>query len=265
MDGGEVAEGRDIDVPGIVGADGFQVDFHLQRLGNLEGFDIDHAYGLVVGIVGRQAAGDSAGVRHIQAAVVTGDAFGLPPHFDLSVYFLGFQVDAVDLPLGILEVGEGYTAFVVIGVLRKGPGPGGNIGVVFIECDVPWGGDRDGRDFGLVLGGQNLDDAGVVDNDPYLVPDDDDVVADISETGPFGRIHLLERPGNVISVGHAQKIKGGIVGAHPSFVQHEDFTDAGRNAGDIDFRSGQRRVLGRSLRHRISVARVQCKRAAKQE
>ena len=113
----------DIDVALAIREDRFKVYLYIKCLDSLEGLSVDDRDSVVVGIVRRQLAGDTAGVRYLQFAVVACYAFGLVTDLDGTLHLLGIQIDAVDLSLHVLVIGDGIVAVLVIASVGIGTGP----------------------------------------------------------------------------------------------------------------------------------------------
>ena len=196
----EVTEGGHIDIPLAVRIDVLQVHLHRKGLRDFETFRVDDAEGVVIGIVRRQLTGNAAGVGNIEFAGMASDAFRLITHLDTSGHLLGFQVNPVYLALRVLGIRNRVITVLVIAPRGIGARPGSDIGILVVEGDIPRGGNRNRGDFRLILGGDDLHEAGIVHDDPKFIPLDRNVVPHVAETRAHAWIHLLESAGDVVSV-----------------------------------------------------------------
>ena len=218
--GVEIAHRRHINLPCAVVINLLQINLNHDVLDHLESAQVDDAHLVVVGVIRRQLAGQTAGIRHIQLAVIACQALRLIANFHgFAGQFVGGQVDAVDMPLGV----AGANNLPVGAVSDICSGIRAHIGIFVVECDASRRRNRDCGDMGFILGRYHLDIPGIVYGNPNLIADDDDVVGHIAKAGGLARVHLLPHAGDVLAVAHAKNVQRGVVGAHLAFVQHEHF------------------------------------------
>ena len=239
-----IAQRGHIDTACAVGIDILQIILHIHGLRDRERLGVDDADSIVIGIVRRQLARDTARIGYVQLAVPASDPFRLVTHLDTALHLLGREIDAIHLALRVLIIGDGIIA-AIIGIC---PRPGSHIGIAPVESDKARRRHGDGGDLNLIDRGNHLHDTGIVHHDPGLVPTDGDVIAHVAQSGTHGRIHLLEGSGHIIPVREAEEIEGGIVRAHAAFVEHEELAGRRRNTCDIDFLAGKTGILGGRFR-----------------
>ena len=81
-----------------------------------------------------------------------------------------------------------------------------------------------------------------------------DVVAHVAQASRGGRVHFLERTGNVLAVAPAKEIQRGVVGAHLAFIEHKNLFNIGRELLYRDFFSLEGGILGGGFRHKLFLA-----------